>query len=93
MKKEDEGLGVGVERPIKETKYREEIQAILNGADERLLYDLYTYAKQKQYKSADYHVSNSDYGDMIIEMVGEIKNEGTLEYLYTFLQLFIEKWG
>lgn len=85
MKEENKGLGIGVGRPSNETKYREEIQAILNGADERLLYDLCTYAKQKQYKSADYHVSNSDYGDMIIEMVGRIEDERLLKYFDIFM--------
>lgn len=86
MKEENKGLGIGVGRPSNETKYREEIQAILNGADERLLYDLYTYAKQKQYKSADYHVSDPDYGDMIIEMVGKMRNEDYLEKIYYYVR-------
>ena len=33
------------------------------------------------------------YKEKIVEMVNEIENAGTLEYLYTFIKLFIEKWG
>lgn len=74
-------------------EYRAELQQIFSRVDNnKLLHDFYTYAKRQQ-ERVDYYVSEPDYGDMIIEMVGEIKNEGTLEYLYTFLQLFIEKWG
>lgn len=34
-----------------------------------------------------------DYRERIIGMVEKINNQGTLEYLYTFIKLFIEKWG
>lgn len=34
-----------------------------------------------------------DYKSEIIKMINGITKEGTLEYLYTFLKLFIEKWG
>ena len=34
-----------------------------------------------------------DYKKEIIEMINEIKKTGTLEYLYTFIKLFLEKWG
>lgn len=34
-----------------------------------------------------------DYKRKIIEMVEKIKNPGTLEYLYTFIKLFLERWG
>lgn len=33
------------------------------------------------------------YREMIIEMVNRIENTGTLEYLHTFIKLFLEKWG
>lgn len=33
------------------------------------------------------------YKEKIIEMVGEIENPGILEYLHTFIKLFLEKWG
>ena len=33
------------------------------------------------------------YCQRILEMLGKIENTGTLEYLYTFIRLFIEKWG
>lgn len=34
-----------------------------------------------------------DYKQKIIELVEKINNQGTLEYLYTFIKLFLEKWG
>lgn len=34
-----------------------------------------------------------EYKIKIIEMVEKIENVGTLEYLYTFIRLFLEKWG
>lgn len=33
------------------------------------------------------------YKDRIIELVEKIENPGILEYLYTFIKLFLEKWG
>lgn len=33
-----------------------------------------------------------DYREEIIDMVNAIKKTGTLEYLYTFIKLFLEKW-
>lgn len=41
----------------------------------------------------EYKVSSPDYGELIIEMVGKVSNQGTLEYLHTFIKLFLEKWG
>ena len=34
-----------------------------------------------------------DYKKEIIQMIKEIENTGTLEYLHTFIKLFLEKWG
>ena len=34
-----------------------------------------------------------DYEKEIIQMIKEIENAGTLEYLHTFIKLFLEKWG
>ncbi len=34
-----------------------------------------------------------DYKKEIIGMINGIKKPGTLEYLYTFIKLFLEKWG
>lgn len=34
-----------------------------------------------------------DYKKEIIEMINGIKKIGTLEYLYTFIKLFLERWG
>lgn len=39
-------------------------------------------------KAMDY-----DYKGKIIEMINKIENDGTLEYLHTFIRLFLEKWG
>ena len=33
------------------------------------------------------------YRQRIIEMVEKIDNAGTLEYLHTFIKLFLERWG
>lgn len=33
------------------------------------------------------------YRQQIAEMLGKIENVGTLEYLYTFIKLFLEEWG
>ena len=33
------------------------------------------------------------YRQRIIEMVSKIDNAGTLEYLHTFIKLFLERWG
>lgn len=29
----------------------------------------------------------------LIEMIDKIKDAGTIEYLHTFIKLFLEKWG
>lgn len=34
-----------------------------------------------------------NYKKKIIEMIENVNNHGTLEYLYTFIRLFLEKWG
>jgi hypothetical protein len=34
-----------------------------------------------------------EYRKKIIEMITKVESVGTLEYIYTFLKLFIEKWG
>lgn len=41
----------------------------------------------------EYQVSSPDYGKLIIEMVEKVSNQGILEYLHTFIKLFLEKWG
>lgn len=38
-------------------------------------------------------VSRMDYKSKIIQMIENINNNGTLEYLHTFIKLFLEKWG
>lgn len=30
---------------------------------------------------------------LIVNMIYEIQNIGTLEYIHTFIKLFLEKWG
>lgn len=34
-----------------------------------------------------------DYKKLIVEMIEKIENHGILEYLYTFISLFLKKWG
>jgi hypothetical protein len=34
-----------------------------------------------------------DYKSGIISMIEKIEKPGTLEYLYTFIYLFLERWG
>lgn len=34
-----------------------------------------------------------DYKKEIIEMINGLNKDGVLEYLHTFIKLFIEKWG
>ena len=34
-----------------------------------------------------------DYKKMIFDIIEKIENYGALEYLYTFIKLFVEKWG
>ena len=34
-----------------------------------------------------------EYRKKIIEMINKINKTGTLEYLHTFIKLFLEKWG
>lgn len=35
----------------------------------------------------------ADYREKIIDMVSQIDNLGTLEYIHKFIELFLEKWG
>lgn len=34
-----------------------------------------------------------NYKENIIRMINSIQNQGTLEYLNRFIELFLEKWG
>ena len=34
-----------------------------------------------------------DYRKELIKMIENVKSEGVIEYLYTFIRLFLEKWG
>lgn len=34
-----------------------------------------------------------EYREKIIEMIKKTNKAGTLEYLHTFIKLFLEKWG
>ena len=49
--------------------------------------------KTKDIGKISYEFSKEGYQNMIVEMVGKIENPGILEYLYTFINLFLEKWG
>lgn len=35
----------------------------------------------------------NSYRENIVEMVGQIEDAGTLQYLHRFIELFLEKWG
>ena len=37
-------------------------------------------------------MKNSDYKTKIIRMIEGVNNTGILEYLHTFIKLFLEKW-
>lgn len=34
-----------------------------------------------------------NYKKMLIELIENIEDQGILSYLYTFIKLFLEKWG
>ena len=34
-----------------------------------------------------------NYEEELVTLIRNIKHEGILEYLYTFVKLFLEKWG
>ena len=38
-------------------------------------------------------MKNVNYKEEIKKKIDSLSNAGTLEYLYTFLKLFIENWG
>ena len=44
-------------------------------------------------KNIDISKEAADYKNRIIDMVSGINSQGILEYLYTFIRLFLEKWG
>lgn len=48
---------------------------------------------QKKEKEVDLQVSVEEHQEEIIEMIKDIKKIGTLEYLNTFIRMFLEKWG
>ena len=45
------------------------------------------------FANSDWRVSQMDYKTKIIQMIERVNNSGTLEYLHTFIKLFLEKWG
>lgn len=38
-------------------------------------------------------MNEEDYKNLIIECIKNISNKSILEYLYTFIKMFLEKWG
>lgn len=40
-----------------------------------------------------WEMKKMNYKKMLIEMIEKIEDDGTLEYLHTFISLFLEKWG
>lgn len=49
--------------------------------------------KNGRTKETDFYIESPDYKNLLIKTINGIENQGTLEYLYTFTKLFIEKWG
>lgn len=49
--------------------------------------------KNKTMKLPDESDNKELYRDKIIKLINQIESAGTLEYIYTFLKLFIGKWG
>lgn len=72
---------------ITNEEYREELRKLFDGVeDNNLLHDFHTYATQRiSGRAVDYHVLNSDYRNMIIEMVWKIEDERLLKYFYIFM--------
>lgn len=48
---------------------------------------------ERREKHIDLQVSVEEHQEEIIEMIKDIKKIGTLEYLNTFIRMFLEKWG
>ncbi len=48
---------------------------------------------RKEYTEENQSEQKNIYKNKIIEVVAKIENPGILEYLYTFIKLFLEKWG
>lgn len=38
-------------------------------------------------------MTKESYREKIVEMIGQIEDIGTLQYLHRFIELFLEKWG
>lgn len=36
---------------------------------------------------------NEEQRKELLDIISEIKDAGTIEYLHTFIKLFLEKWG
>ena len=53
----------------------------------------YIHMKNKTMKLPDESDNKELYRDKIIKLINQIESAGTLEYIYTFLKLFIGKWG
>ena len=53
----------------------------------------YIHMKNKTMKLPDESDKKELYRDKIIKLINQIESTGTLEYIYTFLKLFIGKWG
>ena len=55
----------------------------------------YVYSKEncKNQSANTYDKEMMNYKEKIIEMVNKINKLNILEYIYSFLKLFLEKWG
>lgn len=69
-------------------EYREELRKLFDGVkDNHLLREFHTYATQRiSGRAVDYHGTDPDYGDMIIEMVGKINNQKLLKRVYALAE-------
>ena len=51
-------------------------------------FDIYENITVEEFQSLLHNAKN-----IIVETLNKIENDGTLEYLHTFIKLFLEKWG
>lgn len=85
-------------------EYREQLLKLIDGVeDNKLLHDFHAYATQRiSGRAVDYHVTDPNYGDMIIEMVekkkeligviNSIESLSLLEHITMYSKRLKEKW-
>lgn len=72
---------------IEKTGCKAELLEIVSSVeDDEILHDLHAYALRRICRNHEnYHVSSTDYCEMIIEMAGKIEDERLLKYFYIFM--------